>query len=72
MNDQGMFPGCVLPGCNDPVAEVGEVCAACRNAFGPLLRPTGGPAMTAAEINARDSEVAAQYHAQAMTAGRHA
>jgi hypothetical protein len=56
-----LLPDCVLPGCRQPVATVGEPCDGCRAAFGDQLRQTNGPAMTAAEIEARDRTVEQAY-----------
>jgi hypothetical protein len=56
-----LLPDCVLPGCRQPVATVGEPCDGCRAAFGDQLRQTDGPAMTADEIEARDRTVELAY-----------
>jgi hypothetical protein len=40
------------------VAEVGDACQGCRDAFGPMLRmDPGAPRMTAEEIAERDRSV---------------
>lgn len=49
-----LLTACVIPGCTQPVTTIGEVCDGCRQAFGPFLRSTGRPPMTADQINARD------------------
>ncbi|MDP7703216.1 MULTISPECIES: hypothetical protein [unclassified Mycobacterium] len=62
------FPDCVIPGCPNPVAAVGEPCCDCRTAFGSMLRPGGRP-LTAAEIAERDRGVRAAYALQREVAG---
>lgn len=53
-----LLADCVLPGCQTPVAEVGDACQGCRDAFGPMLRmDPGAPRMTAEEIAERDRSV---------------
>ena len=61
MPDQLSLPRCVLPGCKQSVGRWGEVCAECRDTFGPRLRETNGPGMTAEEITRRDAEVREVY-----------
>ena len=39
MVDPQMFTGCVLAGCSNIVAEVGEICSECRRIFGDMIRP---------------------------------
>lgn len=58
-----LFPPCVIPGCPNPVAAVGECCGDCRIAFGSMLRPGGQP-LTADEIERRDRYVRAAYALQ--------
>ncbi len=60
-----LFPACVIPGCRNPVAAVGDPCGDCRTAFGPMLRP-GGDRLTEAEITQRDRGVRAAYALQQM------
>jgi len=67
MPDQLTLPVCVLPGCTTPVAEWAEPCDGCRTAFGPRLRAATGPAMTEADIDARDSGVRHAYALQRAT-----
>lgn len=62
-----LLPDCVLPGCRQPVATVGEPCNGCREAFGDQLRQTDGPAMTADEIDARDRTVERVYARREFT-----
>lgn len=63
MNGHGLFTDCVIPGCDHPVAQVGDVCETCRNAFGWML--TGVPnRLTAEELAERDRVVAATYAAR--------
>lgn len=59
-----LFPPCVIPGCPNPVAAVGEPCGGCRTAFGPMLRQTPGRRLTADEIDERDRGVRAAYALQ--------
>ena len=59
-----LFPTCVLPGCRTPVVHTGEPCGRCLDAFGNLLRPIDGPALTAEQITDRDSSVRAQLWAR--------
>lgn len=61
-----LLPDCVLPGCHNPVAEVGEPCPECRRAFGTKLRENG-PRLTAEEITERDHGVRAAYALQRAT-----
>jgi hypothetical protein len=62
-----MFPDCVIPGCRNPVAEVGEACSECVREFGTMLRHNAdGRRLTAAEIAERDSYIHQQYAFQAM------
>ncbi|MCQ4119860.1 hypothetical protein [Rhodococcus tibetensis] len=63
MTAPGLFPDCVLPGCRQPVAKIGDTCDTCRTAFGAFLRPTEA-ALTATEIAERDRVVAATYAAR--------
>ena len=58
------FPQCVLPGCATHVDDYGDVCAGCVASFGPMLRTTDKPAMTAEEVADRDGQVHAAYAAQ--------
>lgn len=58
-----LFPDCVIPGCPNPVAAVGEPCGDCRVAFGSMLRPSGS-LLTADEITERDRSVRAAYALQ--------
>ena len=62
-----MFPGCPLPGCDNPVTDPREICGPCQAAFGDMLRPVDEPTQTAeqfaAAITARDEQVAA-IHAE--------
>ena len=63
MTATDLFPDCVLPGCDHPVAQVGDACETCKNAFGWML--TGTPTrLTAEEIAERDRAVAATYAAR--------
>ncbi|AVJ50273.1 hypothetical protein I5J36_gp57 [Mycobacterium phage Mendokysei] len=60
-----LFASCVLPGCQNLVAEVGGPCDDCLAAFGPMLvRNEGGRRMTAEQIAERDSYVSAAYALQ--------
>ncbi|CQD03675.1 hypothetical protein BN000_00618 [Mycobacterium europaeum] len=60
-----MFPDCVIPGCPNPVASVGEPCGDCQHAFGIMLRHNpGGHTLTEAEIDDRDSYVHRAYALQ--------
>lgn len=59
-----LFPACVLPGCTTPVVHVGEPCERCQTAFGDLLQPADGPAMTAEQISRRDSATHNAYQVQ--------
>ncbi|OZF41936.1 hypothetical protein CH292_27405 [Rhodococcus sp. 14-2470-1a] len=52
-----LFPDCVLPGCRQPVAEHGQPCAGCIEAFGPALQQTSAPALTAEQADQRDRPV---------------
>lgn len=56
-----LLPDCVLPGCRQPVAVVGEPCDGCRAAFGGMLQPTDRPPLTAHQIEARDRTVEHAY-----------
>lgn len=56
-----LIPTCLLPGCVNTVEQAGDVCAECRDAFGPRLRETDRPGMTAEEIARRDAEVREVY-----------
>lgn len=60
---------CVLPGCTIPVVHVGEPCERCQTAFGDLLQPTDGPAMTAEQISRRDSATRNAYQVQRWIRG---
>lgn len=51
---------CVIPGCTQPVARIGDTCDTCRTAFGDFLRPTEA-ALTEDEISERDRVVRAAY-----------
>jgi hypothetical protein len=63
------FPPCVIPGCRNPVATVGEPCQPCRTAFGPLLiENPDAPLLTADEIAARDCETDLAYARRRMVA----
>lgn len=59
-----LFPPCVIPGCPNPVAAAGEPCGPCCTAFGPMLRQTDGPSLTAEDIAERDTYVRAAYALQ--------
>ncbi|MFF0818405.1 hypothetical protein ACFYVR_25145 [Rhodococcus sp. NPDC003318] len=59
-----LFADCTLPGCPNPVAAAGQVCGACREAFGPMLQPARAEAMTAEEIAHRDGAVRDIYAAR--------
>lgn len=60
-----MFPDCVIPGCPNPVASVGEPCGDCQRAFGTMLRHNpGGHTLTEPEIEDRDSYVHRAYALQ--------
>jgi hypothetical protein len=62
-----LLADCVLPGCKTPVALVGDVCQACRTAFGDMLVITpDARRMTAEEIAERDRSVHNIYAWQAM------
>jgi hypothetical protein len=52
-------PVCVLPGCSNPVAEHGDGCRYCVEAFGPMLRP--GARLTVEQIVERDVQVRDAY-----------
>lgn len=67
MTAQLTFPACVLPGCPNPVANVGEPCGECSNLFGTYLHATDRPALTAEQIDERDSGVRRAYALQRMT-----
>ena len=54
---------CVLPGCDTAVEVFGEVCDACREAVGPMLR-RGGPPVTEQQIADRDEQIRAAYRAR--------
>ncbi|WP_087587356.1 hypothetical protein [Prescottella equi] len=56
-----LLPDCVLPGCRQPVATVGEPCDGCRAAFGDMLQPADSPLLTAHQIAARDRTVEHAY-----------
>ncbi|EGD23948.1 hypothetical protein A6F59_11005 [Prescottella equi] len=56
-----LLPDCVLPGCRQPVATVGEPCDGCRDAFGDMLQPTDRPLLTAHQIAERDRTVEHAY-----------
>lgn len=51
---------CALPGCANPVPEVGDTCADCVAAFGTWLRPAA-TRLTADDIRARDEYVERAY-----------
>ncbi|MBS4730547.1 hypothetical protein MSM1_20230 [Mycobacterium sp. SM1] len=58
---------CVLPGCTNRVADVGEPCGDCVRAFGPMLRRNpNGQRMTAGDIAERDSYTHRHYQLQHM------
>jgi hypothetical protein len=63
MTTLALFPSCPLPGCGNPVSDPREPCDGCAKAFGAMLRPADGPAVSADEYAAtladRDSGVAA-------------
>lgn len=59
-----LAPECVIPGCPNPVAAVGQPCGGCLTAFGPMLRQTTGHHLTADEIDERDRGVRAAYALQ--------
>ncbi|BBZ09817.1 MULTISPECIES: hypothetical protein [Mycobacterium] len=67
MTAQLALPSCVLPGCRNPVGQVGEPCGECLRAFGPILRQNpNAPPLTAEEIAERDSYVDCAYALQRM------
>jgi hypothetical protein len=57
-----LFPECALPGCRNPVDDVGHPCGECLAAFGHRLRP--GQPLTAEQVAERDAGVKAAYAAQ--------
>ena len=60
-----LFPACVIPGCKNPVADVGTPCGECRNLFGDMLAEnTGAHRMTEQEIADRDDYVSTAYAGQ--------
>ncbi|QBC87943.1 hypothetical protein B6K05_023330 [Mycobacterium avium subsp. hominissuis] len=60
-----MFPDCVIPGCRNPVASIGEPCGECRRVFGNMLRHNAdGHTLTEEEIRERDSFVHRAYALQ--------
>lgn len=66
---------CALPGCPLAVAEPGDVCRICIEAFGPYLaRCEARPGVTreqiADELAARDRSAMQAYSAQAAIAAR--
>ncbi|MFV8317070.1 hypothetical protein [Mycobacterium sp. 23] len=63
-----LFPDYVIPGCVNPVAAQGEPCGDCRTAFGPILRETDGPSLTAQDIAERDRYVRTAYALQCEVA----
>jgi hypothetical protein len=66
-----LFPDCVIPGCGNPVAAVGEPCGACQGAFGPMLRHNPeAPPMTADEVQERDRYVRSSYALQRALVSR--
>jgi hypothetical protein len=60
-----LFPQCVLPGCKNPVEQVGRPCADCARAFGgdSLIQLRVGQPMTAEKIAERDEGIKAAYAA---------
>lgn len=54
---------CALPGCANPVPEVGDTCPDCVAAFGTWLRPAD-TRLTADDIRARDEYVQRAYQQQ--------
>jgi len=63
------LPTCALPGCRALVAEPGNVCPGCREAFGDYLAPVErdvevGAEDVAARYAARDEAVRAAYAAR--------
>ena len=55
---------CVIPGCNEQVANPGDTCPICIDLFGTWLRPSGQQPLSADEIRERDAYVARAYYAQ--------
>ncbi len=68
MTHPSLFADCTLPGCPNPVAAPGQVCRTCREAFGDMLQPARGEAMTAEDIAHRDRAVRDAYAARRPTA----
>lgn len=67
------LPSCALPGCRVVVADPGDVCQACRAAFGDYLAPVErAPEVTAEDVAARyaarDDAVRAVYAARRPSA----
>lgn len=67
------LPSCALPGCRVVVADPGDVCQACRAAFGDYLAPVErAPEVTAEDVAARyaarDDAVRAVYAARSALA----
>ena len=65
-------PTCVLPGCPNSVGEQGRPCAECLAQCGAFLQIGDGPAMTAEEQAARDTEIRRRYALQQECADRNA
>ena len=60
-----LFPDCVLPGCSNPVDQVGGACRECRVAFGDYVTFNPDlPGMTEQRIEKRDRDVRAIYAAR--------
>jgi hypothetical protein len=58
-----LFATCALPGCQNPVAEGGEVCPGCLAGCGEYLRPArpSEPPLTEQILAERDAAVADMY-----------
>jgi len=52
---------CVLPGCREIVATIGDPCPGCLEAFGANLVPVDREPITLEQIQARDNETTAAY-----------
>ncbi|MBU8834168.1 hypothetical protein [Mycolicibacterium goodii] len=62
MTAQLLLPVCVLPGCQNVVAEVGVPCDGCVAAFGPMLQHNPeGRRLSAEDIERRDDSVRLAY-----------
>lgn len=68
MSAASLFPVCPLPGCANLTTHPATPCAACQEAFGPMLQPAGQAAPAEevrAELEQRDRDVAAILAARA-------